>query len=212
MLTATPNSKITARQLERQALVYVRQSTLLQVRHNSGSTARQYDLQQRAIELGWSCQCILIIDQDLGQSGASMAHRDGFQWLVAEVGLGHAGAVFCLEASRLARSCSDWYRLLEICALSGTLVIDEEGVYDPAQYNDRLLLGFKGTMSEAELHWLHQRMHGGKVAKAQKGELHQPLPTGLVYDPAGRIGLYQVRLSRVQTPVGATSVLRLSQD
>jgi DNA invertase Pin-like site-specific DNA recombinase len=118
-----------------------------------------------------------------------MAGRDGFQWLVAEVGLKHAGAVFCLEASRLARCCSDWYHLLEICALTDTLVIDEEGVYDPGQYNDRLLLGFKGTMSEAELHWLRQRLLGGKLAKAEQGQLRFRLPVGFLYDPAGKVVL-----------------------
>jgi DNA invertase Pin-like site-specific DNA recombinase len=127
-------------------LIYVRQSTLVQVRDNTGSTARQYDLVQRALDLGWPREHIVVIDQDQGHSGASAAGRDGFQFLVAEVGLGHAGAVLSLEASRLARACSDWYRLIEICAIAGTLVIDEEGLYDPNQYNDRLLLGFKGIL------------------------------------------------------------------
>ena len=142
-LSRLATHKIRPDHLDRQALIYVRQSTLLQVRANTGSTARQYDLVPRALDLGWPRERIRVIDQDQGQSGASAAARDGFQWLVAEVGLKHAGAVFCLEASRLARSCSDWYHLLEICALTDTLVIDEEGVYDPGQYNDRLLLGFK---------------------------------------------------------------------
>ncbi|NWJ47684.1 MAG: recombinase family protein [Bacteroidetes bacterium] len=189
LLSQLTSSKITPQHFNRQALIYVRQSTLAQVRQNTGSTSRQYDLKQRALKLGWQPECIIIIDDDLGRSGTSALNRDGFQWLVAQVGLGLAGAVLCLEASRLARSCSDWYRLLEICALTDTLVIDEEGVYDPGQYNDRLLLGFKGTMSEAELHWIRQRMDGGKLAKAQKGELQQPLPVGLVYDPLGRIVL-----------------------
>jgi DNA invertase Pin-like site-specific DNA recombinase len=179
--------KIRPDHLDRPALIYVRQSTLLQVREHTGSTARQYDLVPRALDLGWPRERIRVIDQDQGQSGASAAARDGFQWLVAEVGLKHAGAVFCLEASRLARSCSDWYRLLEICALTNTLVVDEEGVYDPGQYNDRLLLGFKGTMSEAELHWLRQRLLGGKLAKAALGQLRFRLPVGLVYDPTGRV-------------------------
>jgi len=134
--------KVRADHLGRRALIYVRQSTLMQVRTNTGSTARQYDLVQRARELGWANDQIAVIDQDQGRSGASVSGRDGFQALVAEVGLGHAGAVLSLEVSRLARSCSDWYRLIEICALAETLVIDEEGVYDPGQYNDRLLLGF----------------------------------------------------------------------
>ena len=172
---------------DRQAFIYVRQSTLLQVRDNTASTARQYDLVQRALDLGWPREHITVIDQDQGHSGASAIGRDGFQLLVSEVGLGHAGAVLSLEVSRLARSCSDWYRLIEICALSDTLVIDEEGIYDPAQYNDRLLLGFKGTMSEAELHWLRSRLLGGKLEKAQQGQLRFRPPTGLVYDPAGQL-------------------------
>jgi len=181
--------KIHSDHLDRLALIYVRQSTLLQVRYHTGSTTRQYDLVGRAMELGWPCDRIRVVDQDQGQSGASATGRDGFQWLVAEVGLGHAGAVLSLEASRLARSCSDWYRLLEICAVTYTLVIDEEGIYDPYDYNDRLLLGFKGALSEAELHWLRQRMYGGTLAKAQQGQLWFRLPVGLVHDPTGRIVL-----------------------
>src|SRR5215472_11400343 len=188
-LSRFANHKIRPDHLDRQALIYVRQSTLLQVRANTGSTARQYDLVPRALDLGWPREQIRVIDQDQGQSGASAAARDGFQWLVAEVGLKHAGAVFCLEASRLARSCSDWYHLLEICALTDTLVVDEEGIYDPGQYNDRLLLGFMGTMSEAELHWLRQRLLGGKLAKAHQGQLRMRLPVGLVYDPTGQVVL-----------------------
>lgn len=179
--------KIKADHLGRRALIYVRQSTLTQVRENVGSKARQYDLVQRAQDLGWAKEQIAVIDQDQGRSGASVEGRDGFQQLVAEVGLGQAGAVFSLEASRLARSCIDWYRLLEICALTRTLVVDEEGVYDPSQYNDRLLLGFKGTMSEAELHWLHSRLMGGRMKKAESGQLWLLLPTGLVYNEAEEI-------------------------
>ncbi len=171
----------------RQAFIYVRQSTLMQVRDNTGSTARQYDLVRRAQDLGWPEERITVIDQDQGRSGASSAGRDGFEQLIAEVGLGHAGAVFSLEASRLARSCSDWYRLLEICALSDTLVIDEDGLYDPGQYNDRLLLGFRGTMSEAELHWLRNRLLGGQWAKAERGALRFRPPTGYVFDAAKRL-------------------------
>jgi DNA invertase Pin-like site-specific DNA recombinase len=182
-------TKIRSEHLDRQALIYVRQSTLMQVRENTASTARQYDLVQRALDLGWPQQHIQVVDQDQGRSGASATGRDGFQFLVAEVGLGHAGAVLSLEASRLARSCSDWYRLIEICALTDTLVVDEEGVYDPSQYNDRLLLGFKGTMSEAELHWLRNRLLGGKLEKARQGKLRFRLPTGLVYDATGQVVL-----------------------
>lgn len=181
--------KLRPEHLDRQAFIYVRQSTLAQVRDHTGSTARQYDLVQRARDLGWPPERITVLDQDQGRSGASATGRDGFQCLVAEVGLGHAGAVLSLEASRLARSCSDWYRLLELCALADTLVVDEDGVYAPSQYNDRLLLGFKGTMSEAELHWLRTRLLGGKLEQAQHGQLRFRPPTGLVYDPAGQVVL-----------------------
>src|SRR5438132_4646150 len=133
--------------LERPAFVYVRQSTLFQVREHTASTARQYDLVQRAQDLGWSQASITVIDQDQGRSGASAVGRDGFQFLIAQVGLGQAGAVLSLEASRLARSCSDWYRLLEICALTHTLFIDEDGVYDPSPYAARLLPGILAAMS-----------------------------------------------------------------
>ena len=183
------STKLRSDHLARQALIYVRQSTLAQVRENWGSTARQYDLAQRARDLGWAPEQIRVIDQDQAHSGVSATGRDGFQDLVAAVGLGQAGAVLSLEVSRLARNNSDWYRLIEICALTDTLVIDEDGVYDPGQYNDRLLLGFKGTMSEAELHWLRLRLLGGKLEKAQRGQLRQRLPAGLVYDPAGQVAL-----------------------
>ncbi len=187
-MPAHPNStKLRPDHLTRLAFIYVRQSTLAQVRHNTGSTAQQYDLVQRAHALGWPTDAIRVIDQDQAHSGASATGRDGFQTVVAEVGLGHAGAVFSLEASRLARSCSDWYRLIEICALTETLVIDEDGVYDPSQYNDHLLLGLKGTMSEAELHWLRLRLLGGKRQKAEQGQLRMRPPVGLVYDPTGHL-------------------------
>ena len=182
MNTLTPTPKLRNDHLQRQALIYIRQSTLVQVRDNTGSTVRQYDLFRRAQQLGWPEHRITVIDQDQGRSGATCVGRDGFEQLIAEVGLGRAGAVFSLEASRLARSCSDWYRLLEICALSDTLVIDDTDVYDPGQYNDRLLLGFRGTMSEAELHWLRSRLLGGKLAKAELGQLRFRPPTGYVYD------------------------------
>ena len=187
MVLAHKGHKIQADHLERQALIYIRQSSLTQVKENVGSKARQYDLVKRAQDFGWAKEQVVVVDQDQGRSGASAEGRDGFQQLVAEVGLGHAGAVFSLEASRLARSCIDWYRLLEICALTKTLVVDEESIYDPSHYNDRLLLGFKGTMSEAELHWLHSRLTGGKLKKAESGELRIALPTGLVYNNAGKV-------------------------
>jgi DNA invertase Pin-like site-specific DNA recombinase len=189
MITPLNATKLRNAHLIRPALVYVRQSTLMQVRDNTASTTRQYQLAKRAQDLGWPAHLVVVIDQDQGRSGASSVGRDGFEYLIAEVGLGRAGAVLCLEASRLARSSSDWYRLIEICALTDTLVIDEDGVYDPGQYNDRLLLGFRGTMSEAELHWLHCRLVGGKLEKAQNGTLRFRLPVGLVYDAAGQVGL-----------------------
>jgi DNA invertase Pin-like site-specific DNA recombinase len=187
MMTQSFTQKIRPDHLDRVAQVYIRQSTMIQVRENTASTARQYDLAGRACDLGWPQERIEIIDQDQGHSGASAAGRDGFQHLVAQVGLGRTGAILSLEASRLARSCSDWYRLIEICALTNTLVIDEDGVYDPTQYSDRLLLGFLGTMSEAELHLLRSRLLGGKLKKASDGQLRFRPPTGLVYDPQGRI-------------------------
>src|SRR3989442_258266 len=189
MLARQPATKIRPDHLYRLAVIYVRQSTLFQVREKIGSTLRQYDLVKRAQDLGWTTPSIHVVDQDQAHSGSSAVGRDGFQWLVAEVGLGHVGAVLSLEVSRLARSCSDWYRLLEICALTDTLVIDEEGIYDPGLHNDRLLLGFKGTMSEAELHWLHQRLQGGKLTKAEQGRLRFRLPSGCVFDPTGPVVL-----------------------
>lgn len=181
--------KIAARHLARKAYLYIRQSTLRQVLENTESTQRQYALRQRAVALGWPLDQIVVLDSDLGQSGASAADREGFQRLVTEVGLGRAGIVMGLEVSRLARNCTDWHRLLEICALTDTLILDEDGIYDPAHFNDRLLLGLKGTMSEAELHLLRARLIGGMMNKARRGELQSRLPVGLVYDEAGRVKL-----------------------
>src|ERR1700730_7780123 len=152
------NSKITPGHLKKTAYLYIRQSTLRQVFENTESTQRQYALRQRAIVLGWPSEHIEVIDCDQGQSGASTAEREGFQKLVTEVSLGKAGIVMGLEVRRLARNAGDWHRLLEICALSGTLILDEDGLYDPCHFNDRLLLGLKGTMSEAELHVLKARL------------------------------------------------------
>ena len=156
---------------------------------NTESAERQYALRQRAVAFGWPAERIVVIDTDQGQSGASAADREGFQQLVAEVGMGQAGIVLGLEVSRLARNNADWHRLLEICALAGTLICDEDGLYDPADFNDRLLLGLKGTMSEAELHFIRARLQGGILSKARRGELQMPLPVGLVYDPAGKVVL-----------------------
>ena len=182
-------SKVTASHLARTAYLYVRQSTLRQVVNNTESTQRQYALRQRAVALGWPSERIVVIDTDQGQSGASSADRAGFQRLVAEVGIGKAGIVLGLEVSRLARNNADWHRLLEICALTETLILDEDGLYDPGEFNDRLLLGLKGTMSEAELHFLRARLRGGQLSKARRGELQLALPVGLVYDPAGKVAL-----------------------
>lgn len=178
----TAAGKVTHEHLRRDAYLYVRQSTLKQVLSNTESATRQYGLRSRAIALGWTESQIIVIDTDQGHSGASTADREGFQRLVAEVGMGRAGIVLGLEVSRLARNNTDWHRLLEICALTGTLICDEDGLYDPADFNDRLLLGLKGTMSEAELHFLKARLRGGVLSKARRGELVQPLPVGLVHD------------------------------
>jgi DNA invertase Pin-like site-specific DNA recombinase len=188
-MNSQAHQKVTASHLRRDAYLYVRQSTVRQVFENVESTRRQYALRQRAVALGWPEQRVIVIDVDLGLSGSSATDRQGFQKLVAEVGLGHAGIVLGLEVSRLARNSTDWHRLLEICALTDTLILDEDGVYDPAHFNDRLLLGLKGTMSEAELHVLRSRLRGGILNKARRGELRCPLPIGLVHDNAGRVGL-----------------------
>ena len=180
-------SKVTTDHLRRSAYLYVRQSTLRQVHENCESTARQYDLKRRAQALGWTSEQIVVIDEDLGMSGATAVDRNGFQRLVAEVGLGRVGVVMGLEVSRLARSSTDWHRLLEICALADTLILDEDGIYDPSHFNDRLLLGLKGTMSEAELHLLRARLIGGQLNKARRGELWIRPPLGFVYDDNGRI-------------------------
>jgi DNA invertase Pin-like site-specific DNA recombinase len=181
------HQKVTTRHLERSAYLYVRQSTMRQVVENGESTKRQYALRQRAVGLGWPNDRVVVIDSDLGQSGASAVDRAGFQQLVAEVGMGRAGIVLGLEVSRLARNSADWHRLLEICALTDTLILDEDGIYDPTHFNDRLLLGLKGTMSEAELHMLRARMRGGLINKARRGELRCRLPVGFVYDAKERV-------------------------
>src|SRR5579859_3297848 len=163
--------------------------TLQQVFEHTESTARQYALRERAQALGWADERIVVIDQDLGHSGASMTDRLGFQQLVAEVGLGHVGLVLGLEVSRLARNSSDWHHLLEICALTHTLILDEEGLYDPSTFNDRLLLGLKGTMSEAELFVLRARLQGGILNKARRGALKLVLPMGLCYTESDTVVL-----------------------
>jgi len=179
--------KILLRHRERLAIVYIRQSTVQQVERHQESTRLQYALVNRAAEFGWGQEQIVVIDDDLGRSGASIEGRLGFQRLVAEVGLGNVGLVLGVEMSRLARSCRDWHQLLEICALFDTLIADADGVYDPANYNDRLLLGLKGTMSEAELHILKARMLEGRKAKARRGELGKSVPMGYVRRPSGEV-------------------------
>src|SRR5881296_1668376 len=181
------NPKITEQHRSRPAYIYVRQSTNAQVLHHQESTERQYALRTMALELGWSESAIRTLDRDLGMTGTEMTRREDFKTLVADVSMGQVGAVFALEVSRLARSNLDWHRLLELCALTATLVIDEDGCYDPSDFNDGLLLGLKGTMAQAELHFLHARLQGGKLNKAKKGELRFPLPVGYGYDEQGRI-------------------------
>jgi DNA invertase Pin-like site-specific DNA recombinase len=178
----TAAAKITVAHLERLAVVYVRQSSIAQVREHTESTARQYALAEEAARLGWPASRISVIDADLGISGRTASARSGFKELVGRVCVGEVGAIFGLEVSRLARSSADLQRLLELCALTATLIIDSDGIYDLGSFNDRLLLGLKGTMSEAELHILAGRLQGAKLAAAQRGELRFPLPVGYLYD------------------------------
>lgn len=175
----TVPAKITPQHLQRKAYVYIRQSTLSQVLHHHESTSRQYALREKALAWGWKESAIRVLDRDLGQSGSQSQNREDFRTLLADVSLGEVGAVLTLEASRLARSNTDWHRLIELCSLTGTVLIDEDGCYDPADFNDALLLGLKGTMSAAELHFLRGRLQRGKQNKAQRGELRFPLPVGL---------------------------------
>jgi DNA invertase Pin-like site-specific DNA recombinase len=184
-----PPGKIQPPHLERLAVVYVRQSSPHQVLQHRESTALQYGLQRRAIQWGWPAERVLVIDEDQGRSGTSMEGREGFQRLLAEVTLNHVGLVLGIEMSRLARSCRDWYQLLELCALFGTLLADTDGLYEPRNYNDRLLLGLKGTLSEAELHVLRQRMEQGRLNKARRGELFSHPPIGYVRDSAGQLAI-----------------------
>ena len=183
------NHKVKSSHLKRAAFLYIRQSTMRQVLENTESTKRQYELRQRALALGWPLERIQVIDCDQARSGASKDTRDGFQQLVAEVSLGHAGIVMGLEVSRLARNNADWHSLLELCAFTDTLILDQDGLYDAMLFNDRLLLGLKGAMSEAELHVLKSRLQGGILNKARRGELKIALPAGLDYDIQDRVTL-----------------------
>src|SRR6478609_4585752 len=176
--------KVTAAHLRRAAVVYVRQSTMAQLSRNRESTTRQYDLVARAVELGWPRAAVRVIDEDLGVSAASATGRSGFAELAVQVGLGEVGIVLALEVSRLARNNADWYRLLGLAGMADTLIADTDGVYHPALFNDRMLLGMKGTMSEAELHILRARLDGGIRSKAARGELRRGLPVGLIWGEA----------------------------
>jgi DNA invertase Pin-like site-specific DNA recombinase len=172
---------VTGSHVGRAAVIYVRQSSYVQVERNRESTARQYDLVATAVKLGWPRSAVMVIDEDLGVSASGVAERTGFARLVAEVGLGHVGIVLGLEASRLARNNSDWYRLLDLCGITDTLIGDGDGVYHPARLDDRMVLGLKGQMSEIELHVLRSRLDGGIRNKAARGELRRGLPVGLVW-------------------------------
>lgn len=187
---ANDQSKIQSHHLERRAYVYVRQSSLHQVQHNTASTARQYNLVERAKELGWSDEKIIVIDQDQGQSGASLEGRDGFKLMLKDILLGNVGAVFSLEASRLARDSSDWHQLVKLCTTRNTLIIDELGIHNPRAFDDRLLLSIKGTLSDAELHLITSRLHGGLLQCAKEGKLRCQLPVGYVYDSTGSVILH----------------------
>lgn len=182
-------TKIGSRHRERLAVVYVRQSSPYQVQHNQESTRLQYSLEAMARKLGWEAERVLVLDEDLATSGSSAAGRQDFQRLLAEVALDHVGIILGLEMSRIARSNKDWHQLLELCARFGTLIADLDGLYDPSQYNDRLLLGLKGTMSEAELHILRQRLLQGKLQKARRGELRKPVPSGYLLQASGEVVL-----------------------
>jgi DNA invertase Pin-like site-specific DNA recombinase len=181
----TEPRKVTGRHRQRRAVVYVRQSTPGQVERNTESAARQYALAERAVELGWPAGSVLVVDEDTGQLARWAHARIGFRELATEVGLGHVGVILALEVSRLARSSADWHRLLDLCALTDTLIADTDGIYSPGEFNDRLLLGLKGTMSEAELHLIRSRLRGGLESKAARGELRLSLPTGLERDVGG---------------------------
>jgi DNA invertase Pin-like site-specific DNA recombinase len=180
----TEHTKIKPSHLSRIAIVYVRQSSAAQVEHNRESTVRQYALTQRAAALGWSADRVTVIDEDLGLSGATTHQRNGFARMTAEVALSHVGIILGLEVSRMARNNADWYRLLDLCSMTDTLIGDADGVYHPSLFNDRLLLGLKGTMSEAELHVLRARLDGGIRNKAARGELRRGLPVGFVWGEA----------------------------
>src|SRR4051812_21894296 len=207
---AVPTSahKIRPRHLDRLAIVYVRQSTPHQVASHRESADLQYQLRRRAVALGWADDRVVVIDDDQGISGASVENRPGFQRLLAEVSLGHVGVVFGREMSRLSRSCKDWYQLLELCGLFQVLLADADGVYDPTDPNDRMLLGLRGMMSEAEIHVLKARMHQGKLNKARRGELFTCVPVGYVRSPDGGVAMDPGEQAR---SAGALGVAKCAQ-
>jgi DNA invertase Pin-like site-specific DNA recombinase len=188
-LPCSISSKVKPSHLSRKAMVYIRQSTAQQVLNNQESTARQYALDQRAVHLGWPAESVVIVDEDQGRSGQTAEGRSGFAYLLSEVALNHVGIILGLETSRLARSNKDWHQLLDLCAIFQTLLADQDGVYDPTNYNDRLLLGLKGTMSEAEIHLLRSRMYEGLLHKARRGEVYSHAPMGYVKSPDGGLVL-----------------------
>jgi DNA invertase Pin-like site-specific DNA recombinase len=189
MAMSVPSSKVRPWHLQRKAIVYIRQSTPQQVLDHRESADRQYSLVHRAASLGWPQGCVEVVDEDQGHSGQTVEGRLGFQYLLAEIGLDHVGIIFGLEMSRLARSNKDWHQLLELCAIFRTLLADQDGLYDPTDYNDRLLLGLKGTMSEAELHILKSRMYQGLLNKAKRGEVFNHPPAGYIKLPTGEFAL-----------------------
>ena len=209
--------KITEAHRRRRAIVYVRQSSPGQVQNNHESRALQYALRERAIELGWPAESVAVVDEDLARSGASTEGRLAFKDLVAEVGLGRVGLILATEVSRLARNNADWYQLLDLCALTGTLVADSDGIYCPGHINDRMVLGLKGAMAEAELHLIRARLDGGLRNKAKRGELSRTCPSGLTATRTARSRLSadeQVRhaIERVFVPVAAAGVRTSGRD
>jgi DNA invertase Pin-like site-specific DNA recombinase len=214
---AWTNTKVTAAHQAKLAYVYIRQSSLGQVIHHGESTELQYQLTDRAVGLGWPRERVQVIDEDLGKSGATSTERQGFQTLIADIGLGRVGLVMSFDASRLARNNGDWYRLIELCSMFGTLIADGEQLYDPRLYHDRLLLGLSGMMSEAELHHLKRRLHAGARHKAERGELKHPLPVGLSRQRDGNVILnpdaeVQARLRLIFTKFDELGSARAVRD
>src|SRR5580698_10559707 len=188
-LPCSLSSKVRTIHLARKAIVYIRQSTAYQVLNNRESTDRQYSLDRRAVQLGWPAECVVIVDEDQGLSGQTAAGRSGFAYLLSQVALNQVGIILGLETSRLARSNKDWHQLIDLCGIFQTLLADQDGVYDPTNHNDRLLLGLKGTMSEAEIHLLRSRMYEGLLNKARRGEVYSHAPIGYVKSTEGRLVL-----------------------